>query len=94
MNEMLEQLKIDPEFEKVIQPLTKDEYHQLEENIIDDGRIMSLSLCGVTSLWMDITAIVLPVSMGIFRYQPHSLTLPIVTRRLLGYAKTNLVGAI
>ena len=40
MNEMLEHLKIDPEFEKVIPPLTKDEYHQLEENILDDGRIM------------------------------------------------------
>ena len=40
MNEMLEKLKIDPEFEKVIPPLTKDEYHQLEENILDDGRIM------------------------------------------------------
>ena len=40
MNEMLEELKIDPEFEKVIPPLTKDEYHQLEENILDDGRIM------------------------------------------------------
>ena len=37
---MLEQLKIDSEFEKVIPPLTKDEYHQLEENILDDGRIM------------------------------------------------------
>ena len=40
MNEMLEQLKIDPEFEKVIPPLTKDEYHQLEQNILDDGRII------------------------------------------------------
>lgn len=40
MNEMLEKMKIDPEFEKVIPPLTKDEYHQLEENILDDGRIM------------------------------------------------------
>ena len=37
---MLDELKIDPEFEKVIPPLTKDEYHQLEENILDDGRIM------------------------------------------------------
>ena len=43
MNEMLEQLKIDPEFEKVIPPLTKDEYHQLEENILDDGRIIQRS---------------------------------------------------
>lgn len=40
MNEMIEKLKIDPEFEKVIPLLTKDEYHQLEENILDDGRIM------------------------------------------------------
>jgi len=40
MNEMLEELKIDPEFERVIPPLTKDEYHQLEENILDYGRIM------------------------------------------------------
>ena len=40
MNEMLEELKIDPEFEKVIPPLTKNEYHQLEENILDDGRII------------------------------------------------------
>ena len=40
MNEMLEKLKIDPEFEKVIPPLTKEEYYQLGENILDDGRIM------------------------------------------------------
>ena len=40
MNEMIEQLKIDPEFEQVIPPLTKEEYYQLEENILDDGRIM------------------------------------------------------
>ena len=49
MNEMLEQLKIDPEFEKVIPPLTKDEYHQLEENILDDGRIMM-----PIAVWSDI----------------------------------------
>ena len=49
MNEMLEQLKIDPEFEKVIPPLTKDEYHQLEENILDDGRIiMPIAVWGDT----------------------------------------------
>ena len=90
---MLEELKIDPEFENVIPPLTKDEYHQLEENILDDGRIMM-----PIAVWGDIivdgTDIVLPVSMGIFRSRQRSLTLPIVMRRLLGYAKTNLAGAI
>ena len=49
MNEMHEQLKIDLEFEKVIPPLTKDEYHQLEENILDDGRIMM-----PIAVWVDI----------------------------------------
>ena len=72
MNEMLEQLKIDPEFEKVIPPLTKDEYHQLEENILDDGRIMMAIVVWCTSLWTDITDIVLPVSMGIFHSQQHN----------------------
>ena len=37
---MFDELKIDPEFEKVIPPLTKDEYQQLKENILEDGRIM------------------------------------------------------
>jgi hypothetical protein len=36
----MKELKIDPEFEQVIPPLTKDEYHQLEENILADGKIM------------------------------------------------------
>ena len=35
---MLEELKIDSEFEKVIPPLTNDEYHQLKENILDDEK--------------------------------------------------------
>lgn len=37
---MIQQLQIDPEFEKVIPPLTNDEYRQLEENILEEGRIM------------------------------------------------------
>ena len=35
---MLEELKIDPEFEKVTPPLTNDEYHQLKENVLDDEK--------------------------------------------------------
>ncbi len=31
--------KIDPEFEKMIPPLTRDEFRQLEENILEEGRI-------------------------------------------------------
>ena len=40
MTDQMKELKIDPEFEQVIPPLTKDEYHQLEENILADGKIM------------------------------------------------------
>lgn len=35
------ELKIDPEFESKIPPLTDDEYQLLEENIIADGVILN-----------------------------------------------------
>ena len=34
-------LKIDPEFQKQIPPLTDDEYKQLEENILKEGKLLS-----------------------------------------------------
>ena len=39
MNEMIEQLKIDPEFEKVIPPISLAEFVLLEDNILADGQI-------------------------------------------------------
>ena len=41
MNEMLKQLKIDPEFEKVIPPISLAEFVQLEENILTEGQILT-----------------------------------------------------
>ena len=41
MNEMLEQLKIDPEFEKVIPPISLAEFVQLEENILIEEQILT-----------------------------------------------------
>ena len=35
------ELKIDPEFESIIEPLTETEFNQLRENILDDGEILS-----------------------------------------------------
>ena len=32
-------LKIDPEFQNKIPPLTEDEYRQLEENILEAGKV-------------------------------------------------------
>ena len=34
-------LKIDPEFQNQIPPLTDDEYRQLEENILKEGKLLS-----------------------------------------------------
>ncbi len=36
-------LKIDPEFQSQIPPLTDDEFHQLEENILKEGCQADLS---------------------------------------------------
>ena len=41
MNEILGQLKIDPEFEKVIPPISLSEFVQLEENILTEGQILT-----------------------------------------------------
>ena len=35
-------LKIDPEFQSQIPPLTDDEFKQLEENILKEGKLLSL----------------------------------------------------
>ena len=34
-------LKIDPEFQNQISPLTDDEFKQLEENILKEGKLLS-----------------------------------------------------
>mgnify|MGYP004483185565 CR=1 FL=1 len=34
-------LKIDPEFQSQIMPLTDDEFQQLEENILKEGKLLS-----------------------------------------------------
>ena len=34
-------LKIDPEFQSQIPPLTDDEFKQLEENILKEGKLIS-----------------------------------------------------
>ena len=39
MQPKLDELKIDPEFESKIPPLTKEEFDLLEQNIVEDGRV-------------------------------------------------------
>lgn len=34
------ELRVDPEFESKIPPLTEDEYRQLEENILSEGAVL------------------------------------------------------
>ena len=38
-------LKIDPEFQSQIPPLTDDEFKQLEENILKEGKLLSPYSC-------------------------------------------------
>ena len=60
-------LKIDPEFQNQIPPLTDDEYKQLEENILKEGKLLSpLIVWGVIPLLMD--TIVMPFSRSILRF--------------------------
>ena len=45
-------LKIDPEFQSQIPPLTDDEFKQLEENILKEGKLLSpLIVWGNTLLY-------------------------------------------
>ena len=46
-------LKIDPEFQSQIPPLTDDEFKQLEENILKEGKLISPLTCGTTPLLTD-----------------------------------------
>ena len=91
---MLEELKIDPEFEKVIPPLTKDEYHQLEENILDDGRIMM-----PIAVWGDIIVdghnrYRIAREYGDIPFSTTQLDLPTAMKPLLGYARINSADVI
>ena len=59
-------LKIDPEFQSQIPPLTDDEFKQLEENILKEGKLISPLIFGVTPLLMATTV------MRSFRNIPKS----------------------
>ena len=59
-------LKIDPEFQNQIPPLTDDEYKQLEENILKEGKLLSPLIVWVIPLLMD--TIVMPFSRSILRF--------------------------
>ena len=61
-------LKIDPEFQNQIPPLTDDEYKQLEENILKEGKLLSPLIVWVIPLLMDTTV------MKLFRSIPKSLS--------------------
>lgn len=50
------QLKTDPEFRDKIPPLTAQEFQQLEDNIVKDGKVVTLSWCGAKPLLTAITA--------------------------------------
>ena len=67
-------LKIDPEFQSQIPPLTDDEFKQLEENILKEGKLISPLIVWVIPL---LTATIV---MKSFRSIPKSLSPPCRSR--------------
>ena len=59
----LNALKIDPEFQGKIPPLTFEELNQLEANILRDGRIINPIIVWQGLMWMDTTATPSPRSI-------------------------------
>ena len=88
-------LKIDPEFQSQIPPLTDDEFKQLEENILKEGKLISpLIVCGTTHLLTD--TIVMPSSRSTRRFisPPCRSRLKAEKKSSLGFVRTSWGGAI
>ncbi len=87
-------LKIDPEFQSQIPPLTDDEFKQLEENILKEGKLLSPLIVWEQPLLMD------TIVMKSFRNIPKSLSPPCRSRlkaekkSSLGFVRTSWGGAI
>ena len=87
-------LKIDPEFQNQIPPLTDDEYKQLEENILKEGKLLSPLI-----VWNN-TLVDGHNRYEIVQEHPESLSLPCRSRlkaekkSSLGFAKTSWGGVI
>ena len=55
-------LKIDPEFQSQIPPLTDDEFKQLEENILKEGKLLSPLIVWNNTLAVSYTHLTLPTT--------------------------------
>ena len=96
---MLRRLKIDPEFQSKIPPLTFEELNLLETNILEEGRILSPLI-----VWNGLIVdghnrfAILKNHPG--KIIPKSSTpcwkksSPTAMKRLSGFAKTSLAGEI
>ena len=87
-------LKIDPEFQSQIPPLTDDEFKQLEENILKEGKLLSPLI-----VWNN-TLVDGHNRYAILQKHPKSTFLPcrsalqIVRKLSLGSARISWGGAI
>ena len=76
-------LKIDPEFQSQIPPLTDDEFKQLEENILKEGKLLSylscVDFCGVRPI-RGAPCFCFAINLPIRGFQPHFAGIPLVRR--------------
>ena len=66
-------LKIDPEFQSQIPPLTDDEFKQLEENILKEGKLISPLIVWNNTL---VDGLQVPVVMRFFHRSAFLQTVP------------------
>lgn len=82
------QLRIDPEFESRIPPLTDDEFIQLEENILADGVIISPIIVWGEVIIDGHNRFRIAENIRTLNLPPVSVTSMTATKLLPGFAKS------
>ena len=87
-------LKIDPEFQSQIPPLTDDEFKQLEENILKEGKLLSPLIVWNNTLVDGHNRYAIPRNTRRFISPPCRSRLKAEKKFSLGFVRTSWGGAI
>ena len=87
-------LKIDPEFQSQIPPLTDDEFKQLEENILKEGKLISPLIVWNNTLVDGHNRYAILQKHPEIYFSPCRSPLKAGKKFSLGFAKTSWGGAI
>ena len=87
-------LKIDPEFQSQIPPLTDDEFKQLEENILKEGKLISPLIVWGNTLVDGHNRYAILQNILRFIFPPCRSRLKAEKKSSLGFVRTSWGGAI